>query len=155
MPPNSTKERKRDLNVEYWFNAGCIAVAFEADHGNEAFCIALGVIKSESDGQPRPVKVTHLLTKKVCEILLNTIQPDIQQRIVQLQGAAAIVIQNKNEFRLTLVPCKAVVGSFTKIFNHIIMDDPCDDGTVSSQMGTGLTRPTYIVRILPYHLAQD
>eukprot|EP00957_Ditylum_brightwellii_P149945 11419305-Ditylum_brightwellii.AAC.1 len=59
-----------------------------ADHGNEAFRAALGVIASEKDGQPSPVKIAHLMAKESQEILLNTIQPEIKKGITQLQCAA-------------------------------------------------------------------
>mmetsp|Transcript_28632 Transcript_28632/g.42517 ORF Transcript_28632/g.42517 Transcript_28632/m.42517 type:complete len:89 (+) Transcript_28632:432-698(+) len=75
---------------------------------------------NKSDGQQSSVKVAHLLTKELHEILINTIQPDIQHRNIQLHYGTAIVIQSKDEFRLAVVPCKSTIGSFTNVFRHII-----------------------------------
>eukprot|EP00957_Ditylum_brightwellii_P161678 12309689-Ditylum_brightwellii.AAC.1 len=131
MSSNDTNKRKRDLIVEYWVSCpyhsmeneliirvkkgmdvtsfhfsflgtGCIVVDAQDDHGNEAFQAALDALVRESDGHSRPVKIIHLLAKETHAILMNTIPPDIQQGISKLQSAAAIIIPNKDEFRLIL-----------------------------------------------------
>eukprot|EP00957_Ditylum_brightwellii_P147250 11212734-Ditylum_brightwellii.AAC.1 len=76
-------EKEKDLTIQYWVSSPyasiqdklikrlksgrpvtgfsfplldtkCVAVCVMADHGNEAFRAAVGVIASEQDGQPRP-----------------------------------------------------------------------------------------------------
>eukprot|EP00957_Ditylum_brightwellii_P153754 11702714-Ditylum_brightwellii.AAC.1 len=85
-----------------------------ADHGNEAFCVALGVIASEDDNQSKP--------------------PDINRGIVQLQGAAVVMIQSRDDFQLTHVPCNSIIDSYSDIFKKVIMHKPCDIGTENQKL---------------------
>eukprot|EP00957_Ditylum_brightwellii_P071008 5396245-Ditylum_brightwellii.AAC.2 len=122
MSAKDTKERERDLIVDYWvsssfenvenelihrqksnrpvtgfnfplLNLKCVVVSFMADHGSETFHVALGVNASEGDGQPKPIKIAHLLAKESHDVLLNTIAPGIHKGILQLQCAAVVIIK--------------------------------------------------------------
>eukprot|EP00957_Ditylum_brightwellii_P067724 5141250-Ditylum_brightwellii.AAC.1 len=112
MPPKDTKANIQDLVIDNWVSSTyesfedeliqkhqggipvdgftfplldtkCIIVGFQADYGNEAFQAALGIIASKIDGQPKPIKIDHLVAKETREILMNTIQPDTTNGLTQ------------------------------------------------------------------------
>jgi hypothetical protein len=157
------KKRRRDITVKYWvvdplkaaedelitrlhggkpvtrfkfplLNTLAVSLCFLADHGNVTWRAGLTVVANEEDGQGEPVFLPHLLGKDSCEVLENTVSPDIRKGLQYLQEAALLVLSSGNEKECLLVPRIAFVNVYALPFQQIFMAPPLDSGNDNQKL---------------------
>eukprot|EP00957_Ditylum_brightwellii_P198877 15158855-Ditylum_brightwellii.AAC.1 len=94
------------------------------------------------------------MEKESRDILVKTIQPNIHKGITYLQSAAVVVIQNKHNVRLTLVPRKAIIGAFTDVFQRCIMCEPHDSGNGHQQILANVAEDDIVPRSADFTMDQ-